>query len=55
MQFPAFRKLGGQYIFAIPQKNDIVVRLGHKRSDEYNREKTIDLDRYLDIAFKLLK
>lgn len=55
MQFPAFRGLGGQYIFAIPQKNAIVVRLGHKRSDEYNREKTIDLDRYLDIAFKILK
>ena len=55
MQFPAFRGLGGQYIFAIPQKNAIVVRLGHKRSDEYNREKTIDLDCYLDIAFKILK
>lgn len=55
MQFPAFRGLGGQYIFAIPQKNAIVVRLGHERSDEYNREKTIDLDRYLDIAFKILK
>lgn len=55
MQFPAFRGLGGQYIFAIPQKNAIVVRLGHKRSDQYVREKTIDLDRYLDIAFKILK
>lgn len=54
MQFPAFRGLGGQYIFAIPQKNAIVVRLGHKRSDEYVREKTIDIDRYLDIAFRIL-
>lgn len=54
MQFPAFRGLGGQYIFTIPQKNAIVIRLGHKRSDEYNREKTIDMDQYLDIAFRIL-
>ena len=55
MQFPAFRGLGGQYIFAIPQKNAIVVRLGHKRSDQYERELTIDINRYLDIAFRILK
>lgn len=55
MQFPAFRGLGGQYIFAIPQENAIVVRLGHKRSDVYDREKTIDIDGYLDIAFKILE
>lgn len=55
MQFPAFRGLGGQYIFAIPQKNAIVVRLGRKRSDVYDREKTTDIDEYLNIAFKILK
>jgi len=55
MEFPAFRGLGGQYIFAIPQKNAIVVRLGHKRSDVYDREMTIDITRYLDIAFKILE
>ncbi|MEG0796792.1 MAG: serine hydrolase [Odoribacter sp.] len=55
MQFPAFRGLGGQYIFTIPQKNAIVVRMGHKRSDVYECEKTVDLDVYLDIAFKILK
>lgn len=55
MQFPAFRGLGGQYVFAIPQKNAIVVRLGHKRSDEYIREKTIDMDQYLDIAFRIME
>lgn len=54
MSFPAFRGLGGQYIFAIPPKNAIVVRLGHKRSDEYIREKTTDIDAYLDIAFNML-
>lgn len=55
MEFPAFRGLGGQYVFVIPQENAIVVRLGHKRSDVYNREVTLDIDRYLDIAFKILK
>lgn len=55
LQFPAFRGLGGQYIFAIPQKNAIVIRFGHKRSDEYIREKTTDIDTYLDIAFRILK
>ena len=55
MQFPAFKGLGGQYIFAIPQKEAIVVRLGHKRSDEYVRESTIDMEEYLNIAFRILK
>lgn len=55
MFFPTFRGLGGQYLFVIPQKNAIVVRLGHKRSDVYDREKTIDIDRYLDIAFRILE
>lgn len=55
MEFPAFKGLGGQYIFAIPQKNAIVVRLGHKRSDVYERENTVDSPEYLNIAFKILK
>lgn len=54
ISFPAFRGLGGQYLFVIPQKNAIVVRLGHKRSDVYVREKTTDIDKYLDLAFKIL-
>jgi len=54
MKFPAFRGLGGQYLFIIPQKEAIVVRLGHKRSDEYVRENTVDMNRYLDIAFRML-
>lgn len=55
LSFPAFRGLGGQYLFMIPQKDAIVVRFGHKRSDVYEREKTVDLDKYLDIAFKILE
>ena len=55
MQFPYFRGLGGQYIFAIPEKNAIVVRLGHRKNDVPVRERTIDVTDYLDIAFKILK
>lgn len=54
MKFPAFRGLGGQYVFVIPEKDAIVVRMGHKRSDEYKRENTIDMEQYLDIAFRIL-
>lgn len=53
-RLPAFRGLGGQYIFVIPDKNAIVVRMGHKRSDEYKRENTIDMEQYLDLAFRIL-
>ncbi len=55
MRFPVFRGLGGQYMYVIPQKNAIVIRLGHKRSDEYVRELTVDMTGYLDIAMKILK
>ena len=55
MRFPAFRGLDGQYLFAIPEKNAIVVRMGHKRSEEYIREQTVDMEGYLDIAFKILQ
>lgn len=55
MQFPYFRGLGGQYIFAIPEKNAIIVRLGHKKNDIREREKTVDVTDYLDMAFQILK
>lgn len=55
MQFPYFRGLGGQYIFAIPEKNAIVVRLGHKKNPVPDREKTVDITDYLNMAFKILK
>lgn len=55
MQIPYFRGLGGQYIFAIPEKNAIVVRLGHKKNNVSVRERTVDITDYLDIAFKMLK
>lgn len=55
MRLPAFRGLGGQYIFVIPEERAIVVRLGHKRSDEYHRENTLDMEQYLDLAFRILE
>lgn len=55
MSFPAFRGLGGQYLFVIPEKQAIVVRMGHERSDEYQRENTVDMEEYLNMAFRILQ
>lgn len=51
---PYFRGMLGQYIIAIPSENAIVVRFGHKRSDVYDKEMTLDIYRYMDIAMKVL-
>lgn len=51
---PYMRGMLGQYIIAIPDRDAIVVRLGHKRSDEYVREMTTDIYRYMDLAMKIL-
>lgn len=51
---PYFRGMLGQYIIAIPSKNAIVVRLGHKRSKEYVKELTTDIIRYMEIADRIL-
>lgn len=55
MKLPALRGLGGQYVFVIPEKRAIVVRMGHKRSNEYRRENTVDMEQYLDLAFRILE
>lgn len=55
MRCPYLRGMLGQYIIAIPDLDAIVVRLGRKRCDVYNREITIDITRYMDIAMKILK
>lgn len=52
---PYFRGMLGQYIIAIPSKNTVVVRLGHKRSREYVKELTTDIIRYMEIAEKILQ
>ena len=51
---PYMRGILGQYIFAIPGKNAVVVRLGHDRSHEYKDHHTMDIYTYLDAAFMVL-
>ncbi|MDR0982005.1 MAG: beta-lactamase family protein [Culturomica sp.] len=55
MTFPMFKGLDGQYLFILPEQNAIIVRLGHERSNIHERENTIDMLPYLDIALKMLK
>ncbi|HJD94777.1 MAG TPA: beta-lactamase family protein [Bacteroides togonis] len=55
MRYPYLRGMLGQYVIAIPGQDAIVVRLGRKRCDVYNREITTDITRYMNIAMKILK
>ena len=55
MEIPYARGILGQYIFVIPQKNAVVVRLGKKRSSFRNGNVTSDVLLYLDAAFSMLK
>lgn len=55
MTNPYMRGMLGQYVIAIPEKNAIIVRLGKKRSDEYVREITTDILRYVDIGMKIME
>jgi len=52
---PYMRGILGQYVFAIPEKNAVVVRLGHKRSDELIGPNRKDIYVYLDAAFQILE
>ncbi len=54
IKIPYARGILGQYIFVIPQKNAVVVRLGHKRAENYKNHHPVDTYLYLDAAFKLL-
>ena len=47
------RGIKGQYIFCIPEKNMIVVRLGHKRADKKGDELPGDIFYYLDLGLAL--
>jgi len=55
-KIPYMRGILGQYIFVIPEKNSVVVRLGHKRDKEkgeYYAPKDAFL--YLDAALEILE
>lgn len=48
-------KQGDMKLQGIDPLDAIVVRLGRKRCDVYNREFTTDITRYMDVAMKILK
>ncbi|MCC8143079.1 MAG: hypothetical protein LUD02_14645 [Tannerellaceae bacterium] len=49
------RGILGQYILAIPAKNAVIVRLGHKRSDQYtNQHYPSDIDTWLEAGLTIL-
>lgn len=52
---PYLRGHLGQYIYAIPDKNAIVVRLGHHKDPRHVGPITVDIENYLNIAYKILK
>ena len=52
-KIPYLRGLYGQLIYAIPNKNAIIVRLGHKPGEKTGSINE-DVPRYIDIAYKML-
>jgi CubicO group peptidase (beta-lactamase class C family) len=49
------RGIHGQYVFIIPQKNAVVVRLGEKRSDVEKNHTRLDAFEYIDAALEVMK
>ncbi|MCF8426450.1 MAG: beta-lactamase family protein [Bacteroidia bacterium] len=49
------RGILGQYIFCIPAKNMIVVRLGHKRAEKKGDELPQDIFDYLDMGLEMAR
>ena len=56
MKIPYLRGVLGQYVFAIPEMNAVVVRLGHKRDINYTEDwhYPADIDIWLDAAIDIL-
>lgn len=52
--YPYMRGMLGQYVVAIPERNAIFVRLGHKRSKVYRRDLPEDLIKYMDTVMNIL-
>ncbi len=49
------RGIKGQYIFVVPAKELILVRLGHKRAEKKGDELPADIFEYLDLANEIAK
>lgn len=54
MTIPYMRGMKGQYVFAIPDKNAVVVRLGHKRSKERTNFTPSEIFWYIDAALDVM-
>jgi CubicO group peptidase (beta-lactamase class C family) len=56
INIPYLRGMKGQYIFIIPERNAIVVRLGHERAagETDDQHYPADVDIWLDAAFEML-
>lgn len=56
MRIPYMRGILGQYVFVLPEKNAVVVRLGHKRSDTYTEQHyPDDVDTWLNAAMEIIE
>ena len=56
MEIPYMRGILGQYVFAIPELNAVVVRLGHKRSDTRTAQHyPDDIDTWLGTAIEIIQ
>ncbi|MCD7851273.1 MAG: hypothetical protein LUH63_17095 [Parabacteroides sp.] len=56
MDIPYMRGILGQYVFIIPDKNAVVVRLGHKRSDTRTEQHyPDDINTWLDAALDIME
>ncbi len=56
MQIPFYRGILGQYVFAVPELDAVIVRLGHKRSKVFNIEQnhTLDVETWINAGLDIL-
>lgn len=54
MTIPYTRGILGQYIFVIPEKNAVVTRLGHERSDNQIDEHPADAYTWINLALEVI-